>query len=809
MYPHESGRLTRVDRARALIEYARCDAATFEDAWVPPGLHAGAVPGYRIEGEIGRGGMGVVYRAHQLATDRTVALKVMLAGLFASRAARDRFLREVRLAARFRHIGIVRLLESGFTTSGQPYYTMDYVEGLSLDQWVARAERDAAQILRVFVQICEAVAHAHRCNVIHRDLKPGNVVVDAEGQAHVLDFGLSKAMDGAGDGASGDLTDSSQVIGTLRYLAPEQVAGRRNDVDFRTDVHAIGVMLYEALTKTLPFDGASPRETMQRIADVTPRPPSELRREVSRNLEIVVLKALAKRKADRYGSAAEFGADLAECLRGGRPKARAQGSLYRLYRRIVPLRHPVITALVGAACVSVVVVGAVWWRGRMAAAEHAQACHVARQQSLAALNHLDLHMGVYSAVPAIRDAEILRSTHPDLPETHLLLARAALYSYQELRRASDLNYAVEVLTQTALPDEWHWIMHLMHVEIDRTVDLVDERRPSGSLNESAYPDTADAWYLRSLVKLDRREALQCAQEAAALTEDDALAELVWSRLAYLHLELGDPLAALAAAQQVIACGGAESVWLGFEAGVHARYREFDAAIRSCTCALEADPKDAQVYRLRARMRLCRGEGQQAAEDCNRALPVVSRGVDWIHYCRATAYWISGRPDLAAADYRDFRRRYQQASFADPRLYIVLHYEAARLEEVGDLEAAGAVRGEAESVLATSLQRAPPTSVLARSLRCLHGELTPDALAGGADANSPYELCEAYYYAGEACRLAGDLDGGREWFRRCVELDLPLDVRPFPPKLMNESILARWRLRTPDERDAGAQTVGDG
>ena len=237
------------------------------------------VEGYKLIEETGRGGMGVVYKALQVSTKGVVALKVMLGGPFALRSVRRRFEREVELAARLQHPSIVRVLEGG-EVAGQPYYAMDYVAGVRLDHHLAAAQPDPRTTLSLFVQVCEAVEYAHAHGVVHRDLKPAKVLIDEEGNPHILDFGLAKATTGQADAEEAQTTYVSlpgQVLGTLFYLSPEQAAGATEEIAGRADVYALGVILFEALTGSLPFDTTGrPSQVIQRILETPPIRPSSL-----------------------------------------------------------------------------------------------------------------------------------------------------------------------------------------------------------------------------------------------------------------------------------------------------------------------------------------------------------------------------------------------------------------------------------------------------------------------------------------------------------------------------------------------------
>jgi hypothetical protein len=336
----------RLDRARA-DRALLCELNAARLAKASPLARAGEderVPGYRIEGEIQRGGQGIVYRAVQQSTKRVVALKLLLEGAGATSRERRRFEREIELASRLDHPGIVTLFDSG-ETEGSPWCAMELVEGTRLDAWAQQRRRDPCEAAEIVRRIAAAVAHAHQRGVIHRDLKPANVVVDERGEPHVLDFGAALAGDGARERLR--MTAPGEFLGTLAYAAPEQLLGALHAVDTRTDVYALGAVLYELLTGQLPFDAEHGlAQLVEGRAERVPPPPSAHRRGIDRDLDALTLKALATDPADRYGTAEALERDLARYL-AGEPIAARKLSLGYVLRKHVVRRKKSVALGVG------------------------------------------------------------------------------------------------------------------------------------------------------------------------------------------------------------------------------------------------------------------------------------------------------------------------------------------------------------------------------------------------------------------------------------------------------------------------------
>lgn len=296
------------------------------------------LPGYELLSELGRGGMGVVYKARQIALGRIVAVKMVLAGGHAGEQRLARFAAEAQSVARLAHPGIVQVYEVGEHQS-VPFFSMEYVEGGSLAQQLGgtpTAPREAAGML---VRIARAVHAAHERGVVHRDLKPANILLAADGSPKVTDFGLAKQL----DSESGQ-THTGEVLGTPSYMAPEQASGRVREIGPATDVYALGVLLYEMLTGRVPFVGPNPIETIRLVLSEEPTPPRHFAVKIPRDLETICLKCLHKEPIRRYESAAALAGDLQRYLNGEPIAARPVGSVERFGRWC--RRNPVVAALI-------------------------------------------------------------------------------------------------------------------------------------------------------------------------------------------------------------------------------------------------------------------------------------------------------------------------------------------------------------------------------------------------------------------------------------------------------------------------------
>lgn len=282
------------------------------------GLPISRLGDYELLGELGRGGMGIVYRARQASLDRIVALKLMHRELSEDREHAARFLREARVAASLRHPGIVAIYDLG-RLDGVPFFTMELVDGSSLEGLLADGPVTPARAAELVMIVAQSVAHAHGHGVVHRDLKPSNVLLDLDGRPKLADFGLARDLHGEGRTRPGFL------IGTPAHMAPEQAAGDTSGQP-SVDVYGLGALLYHLLTGCAPHTAQSLDSILRQIRDDTPLAPRTLVADLPAPIEAIVLRCLAKRPADRYGSAREVAAELERFLSGQPVQAMGESS---------------------------------------------------------------------------------------------------------------------------------------------------------------------------------------------------------------------------------------------------------------------------------------------------------------------------------------------------------------------------------------------------------------------------------------------------------------------------------------------------
>lgn len=272
---------------------------------------------YRLIEEVGRGGMGVVYRAEQISLGRQVAVKMILKDQLASESERQRFFAEARATARLQHTGIVPVYDVG-EIDGRPYFAMQYIQGRTLQELINTHSVDERQSVRVVAMIAQAVDFAHQNGILHRDIKPSNILVDSNGIARLTDFGLAKHTD-----AGESLTRTGVVLGTPSYMSPEQASGRMGNISPASDVYSLGSVLYHALTGRPPFVGKTTMDMLLQVMEQDPPNPRLLNPKIDRDLEMVLVRCLQKPPDLRYPSAAKLASDLNAYLKDEPISARS------------------------------------------------------------------------------------------------------------------------------------------------------------------------------------------------------------------------------------------------------------------------------------------------------------------------------------------------------------------------------------------------------------------------------------------------------------------------------------------------------
>ncbi len=304
--------------------------------------------------ELGRGGMGVVYKARQQSLNRIVALKMIRAGQLAGPDDMQRFLAEAQASAKLDHPGIVPVFEVG-ESDGQPFFVMGFVEGQTLSDMARHEPLDPERAAELVKEVGQAVHYAHEQSVVHRDLKPSNVLVDRAGKPRVMDFGLAKTLDN-----NKGMTVTGDVLGTPAYMPPEQAQGRIGDVGVRSDVYSLGAMLYDLLTGRPPFLAANVMETLQQVVEQQPVSLRQLNSSIPKDLETISLKCLQKEPEKRYATAKEVCEDLSCYLEGKPIAARPVSRVEKMWRWCK--RHPAAASvLLLLVCLLFVSIGAVVW----------------------------------------------------------------------------------------------------------------------------------------------------------------------------------------------------------------------------------------------------------------------------------------------------------------------------------------------------------------------------------------------------------------------------------------------------------------
>lgn len=526
-------------------------AKRVEQSWNRPPSSPEWIGGYRILRLIGEGGMGAVYEAEQKRPRRVVALKVLRSPLAGSELTR-RFEFESEALGRLQHPGVARIYEAGVAATGsglQPYFAMELIRGLSLNDFAVRQALDTRRRVELMIRICEAVEHAHQRGIIHRDLKPANILVDESSQPKILDFGVARLTES--DAGATRHTSLGDLVGTLAYMSPEQFMADPGLMDSRSDIYSLGVILYELLAGRRPYElSRALPEAARIVREQDPAPLGSVSREYAGDLETIVAKALEKDRTRRYVSAAGLGADL-RCYLAHEPiLAKPPSRIY--HARKFVRRHRVLAG--AAAAVFVVLAGGIALSTREAIRASRERDRALRAEQVANAVNDFLQNDLLSQAGARAQAGTRAAPDPDL-KVRTALDRAAA----RIPGKFDFQPAVEAAIRRTIG--------LAYIEMNLNSEAQPELERAAELRKRAlgpeHPDT-----LTSLDELGNLYILQGKYPAA----ETLLNEVLTARRRVLGPDHADTLATMSNLGQAISYSGGDARAAPMIAGVLAAYR---------------------------------------------------------------------------------------------------------------------------------------------------------------------------------------------------------------------------------------------
>jgi TolB-like protein/Tfp pilus assembly protein PilF/predicted Ser/Thr protein kinase len=626
----------------------------------------GELGGYELLEEVGRGGQGVVFRARQKSLNRIVALKVIGLGQWATKAHLRRFRLEAEAAASLDHPCIVPIYEVG-ERDGQCYFSMKFIEGGQLDEVVKHPPISIRQAAELTAKVARTVAYAHEHGILHRDIKPGNILLGAKGEPHLTDFGLARLVE-----SESTVTRTLEVLGTPSYMAPEQAAGNNTKLTRATDVYGLGAVLYQLLTGHPPFAGGTTYETIKLLLETEPRVPRLWNPKVDRDLSTICLKCLEKDPQRRYSFALALAEDLERWLKHEPIQARRIGVVARAKKWLQ--RNPTVVAVVALSLALTAAIGLIIWKGDLlrhpAAAgiavlpfenlsndkEDASFADGVQDDLLTKLAKIaDLKVISRTSVMQYRNQHNTRKIGDELDVTHVLegsVRKTGAWLHinaQLIDTRTDAHVWAEgydrdlkdvFVIQSEIAQK---VAQQLHAKISPSERLAIERPPTADITAFDLYSRAKHLVLAWSYALERTGNLVKAADLLnqAVAHDptffQAYCQLVWVHDELYHLRFDHTPARLALAEAAIDSAlrlrpDAGEAHLARAGHLYRGYLNYDAALAELEIARQTLPNDARLFELKGYVERRRsgGDQEEALRNFEKALDLDPRNVLILH-----------------------------------------------------------------------------------------------------------------------------------------------------------------------------------
>jgi serine/threonine protein kinase/Tfp pilus assembly protein PilF len=779
----------------------------------------GELGDYELLEEVGRGGQGVVFRARQKSLNRTVALKVISLGQWASKTHLKRFRLEAEAAARLEHPGIVPIHEVG-ERDGQCYFSMKFVEGGQLDEVVKQTPMSIRQAAELIAKVARTVHYAHEHGILHRDIKPGNILLDANGEPHLTDFGLARLVE-----SESTVTRTMEVLGTPSYMAPEQAVGNNAAISSVTDVYGLGAVLYQLLTGHPPFAGGTTYETIKLVLDNEPRQPRQLNPKIDRDLSTICLKCLEKDPKRRYSSALALADDLERWLRHEPIRARHAGIFTRAQKWM--RRNPTTAFLAASLIALAAAAGWIVWKSELISLPATKSIAVLPFENLSpdpdnAYFANGIQEEILTRLPSIADLKVISRTSTqryqskprNLSEIAKQLGVANILEGSVQKVADQVHINVQLIRVATGEHLWaqtldRKLTDIFSVESEVAKAIADQLRTKLTGQEeqviAAKPtDNVEAYdaYLRGLA-YDLRNtstptsslgAQKYLREAVRLDPKFALG---WALLSYVDARgyLTQNLQPTVALREEARQAAETALTLQPNLGEallakgyydYACLKDYDTAVRYFEQARQLLPNSSRIPESLAYVALKRGQWNRSESYFNEAERLDPRNVNLLTQ-HALSY-------IALRRFPEALRKFDQILNIIPDDVDILAAKANIAQAEGDLPRASALLAPLRpaAALTQALEAQVYQAILERQPAQIIPRLkeilaTPDPALG-------YFNGELRFWLGWAQEVAGDHAAAQEsWRQARSELERFLREQPENPSLIGDLALTNIAL----------------